>query len=589
MKRHSEKGMALVITLMMLAIVTFMAVVFLSLSRRERANVKISEEQATARLMADAGLERAKADMLAQMNNKVEDFLGQATNAPIYGKAIDQQHVATANGAVQRGLFAYDLRTSRNFVNPNGFKRADGAVPWNVSYVDKKGVLLDPASDDYYQNVANLQYDPRVPVIVTEGKTNDFRYYLDLNRNGMFDQNDLFEVIRYGNTAFGTPFYVTNRYSGDPEWIGVLERPDLPHSETNRFIGRYAYIMMPTGKSLDINFIHNMAVYDQTDLKFDGSRRRFSRNQGVGSWELNLAAFLVDLNTNVWKPNSTTFYNLNTNLASGIAFKDAVGLLQYRFNNSQTNLYTPKEVFGATNRWAVDFVDMNSDGPIIPYQFMYYSARPNFDLQTTSFRLENDRDDRYWHGADRAALTGEFPDVQRYFKLKTPAASAEQLEFYQNFTNAVSSSRTNIYDRFAYYRLLSQMGADSRPALQNKIHLNFVNEPGTISTNLLPWVTNSSLGAMPTAIIRSNTAVAVTRKDGGQEFVAQPNNLTNFFLIAANAMLRESLVTNVFIDDFGKWRTNYTIGCSYFHDPSLNTVWQDPTRRRYIVGAPVRP
>ena len=34
-RRHSEKGMALVITLLMLAVVTFMAVVFLALSRSQ--------------------------------------------------------------------------------------------------------------------------------------------------------------------------------------------------------------------------------------------------------------------------------------------------------------------------------------------------------------------------------------------------------------------------------------------------------------------------------------------------------------------------------------------------------------------------
>ena len=26
----------------------------------------------------------------------------------------------------------------------------------------------------------------------------------------------------------------------------------------------------------------------------------FLRNQGVGTWEINLAAFLTDLNTNLW-------------------------------------------------------------------------------------------------------------------------------------------------------------------------------------------------------------------------------------------------------------------------------------------------
>ena len=126
-RRHSEKGMALVITLMMLAIVTFMAVVFLSLSRRERTNVKLVEDQATARSMADVALDRAKADMVGTMNNAVEAFLGTATNNPQFGVPTNQQHVAVANRAVQRGLLQYDLRTSKNFFNPKGFRRQDGS------------------------------------------------------------------------------------------------------------------------------------------------------------------------------------------------------------------------------------------------------------------------------------------------------------------------------------------------------------------------------------------------------------------------------------------------------------------------------
>jgi hypothetical protein len=497
-------------------------------------------------------------------------------------------------------LFAYDLRSSKNFFNPNGFKKADGAVPWNVSYYDKKGVALDPTSDDYYQNIANLQYDPRPPVIYTEGKTNDFRYYLDLNRNGMFDWNGALEVTGPNNEHYATngafttkrPF-LTSVFSGDPEWIGVLERPDLPHSETNRFIGRYAYIMMPTGKSLDINYIHNIAVYPsaQPDLKYDGvsaTTARYSRNQGVGSWELNLAAFLVDLHTNVWKPNLTAFYKLTTNESSGLAFRDAAGLLQYRLNNSRTNLVTPQEMFGTTNRWALDYVDMMADGPIVPYNFWYNSARPNFQLQQAGYVPDNDSDVRFWHGGEHMDRTAEFPDVQRYFRLNRPGSSTEQFDFFGKFTNAMSSTRTNTYDRYAYYRLLAQMGTESKPALQGKIHLNFATEPGSVPTKLNPWVTVTNNAGMPTLLARSNLTVALKQNDGGEKYVQQPNNLTNFFLMTANAMLRESLVTNVYLDEFNKWRTNYTIGCSYFHDPSLNTVPNGNTIR-YIVGSPVRP
>ncbi len=45
--------------------------------------------------------------------------------------------------------------------------------------------------------------------------------------------------------------------TGDPEWIGVLEHPDPPHGPNNHFIARYAFIAMPVGNSLDLNYIHN--------------------------------------------------------------------------------------------------------------------------------------------------------------------------------------------------------------------------------------------------------------------------------------------------------------------------------------------
>ena len=76
----------------------------------------------------------------------------------------------------------------------------------------------------------------------------------------------------------------------------------------------------------------------------------FFRNQGVGSWEINLAAFLADLNTNEWGqavgsgPNapvgSDLYYQYNEpNLAnSGRAFDDALWLLRYRYANNYNSL-----------------------------------------------------------------------------------------------------------------------------------------------------------------------------------------------------------------------------------------------------------
>src|SRR3954471_3256776 len=80
---ESEKGIALVITLVMLAIVTGMAIIFLGLSRSERRSVKVDEDLNTARYMADAGLERAKAQAVARMyaeGSKLHYDLYNSTN-----------------------------------------------------------------------------------------------------------------------------------------------------------------------------------------------------------------------------------------------------------------------------------------------------------------------------------------------------------------------------------------------------------------------------------------------------------------------------------------------------------------------------
>ena len=115
-------------------------------------------------------------------------------------------------------------------------------------------------------------------------------------------------------------------FIGDPEWIGVLEYPDKPHSDSNRFVGRYAYIAVPEGKTLDINHIHNNVRSSDLELNPLG----YLRNHGIGSWELNLAAFLRDLNTNAWR---SYIYTLSQSQIQtrGDSFESAAGILGHRY------------------------------------------------------------------------------------------------------------------------------------------------------------------------------------------------------------------------------------------------------------------
>src|SRR5205809_7425136 len=62
-----QQGVALIITLIMLAVITFMAVTFLAVSRREAGSVTETRDQTTARLAAEGTLERVKAEILANI------------------------------------------------------------------------------------------------------------------------------------------------------------------------------------------------------------------------------------------------------------------------------------------------------------------------------------------------------------------------------------------------------------------------------------------------------------------------------------------------------------------------------------------
>src|SRR6185369_15889044 len=122
-----------------------------------------------------------------------------------------------------------------NYINPFGF--TNGVVsPLNVNYDFLAGTAGTPLSSaQQQQNIANLQYSPRAPVFVITNRllgSNDFRFYIDLNRNGRFEPTGL---IRENNAANQTTTNIVAS-TGDPQWVGELEFPDRAHSVDNKFI-----------------------------------------------------------------------------------------------------------------------------------------------------------------------------------------------------------------------------------------------------------------------------------------------------------------------------------------------------------------
>jgi hypothetical protein len=430
-KIRNSSGIALVITLLMLSVITFLAVAFLVLTRTHRDSATATLDVETARSMSGAALARAQSEIIAHM-------------------------------MAHRDLFNYDYMVSHNAINPVGFVKGV-ADPTNVNYdyYSASGAAMAPTLNgglDWAQNIANLWYDPRPPVFI---RTNaslsfpaDFRFWVDLNRNGKFETNGYLPYI----TENGQPFnnmgaLLTNFYNGEPEWVGALQYPQYRHSATNHFIGRYAFLVLPIGKTLDFNYIHNYAknLASGGDPVFmpspaGGMVDKFIRDQGVGSWELNLAALLWNLNLNNYPLPASYNYVLTPNPNFGAAFDDAYSFVHFRYN---ANYGTPYPLslayfFGATTpSYAADSIDEYAIEPLL------YPASPPANLVNAP-----------WPGS---YATNYFYNIQDIFNTsKTSPAFVNRL--------LLAGAYTNSYDRYTFQRLLASIGTGSAPELQTFVY-----------------------------------------------------------------------------------------------------------------------
>ena len=468
-------GIALVITLIMLAIITFMAVTFLVLSQRERSSVTTAMDQKIARDATDSAFSRSSAELLARMmlHTNYQDF---------------------------------DLLVSTNYYNSVGLNNTFPAPlsPTNVNYDYLNGAGQNPLNNpqEVEINIASLLYNPRPPVyVITNAGTGqeEFRFYLDLNRNGRFDRNGDWPVVVRDNAGIPrylgtngtlvptnlpiTSYLVTNHFVGDPEWIGMTARPWDLHSADNQFISRYAYFVVPEGKTLDVNTMHNQAV---TKVLASGNDS-YLRNQGVGPWELNLAAFLTDLNTNIWygprflgyNPPGGLDYEYNRGLFGsankGLSFQDAFSLLSYRYNYDYTSLMPANVLFASPAQLSVDNIDEYSDGPIM-------TTTTNFPEAPADLSTQN------WLGSEN---TNHYFTPQDLFdRTKTSFGLTTAPGFSGRLQQAGTSNDT--YNAYTFYRMYSQLGTDSGSD-ETKMNINYKNTdihgnvvPG-METNHIPW------------------------------------------------------------------------------------------------------
>jgi hypothetical protein len=481
---NCEQGIALVITLILLSVTLVMAIAFLAISRRERGSVTTTEDTTTAKFAADSALAKAEVRIVSQM-------------------------LMTTNP------YVFSLIVSTNFINRYGFNPDDDNNLTNVNYdylVPTAGGSL--AQKDFLQNVANLYYDPRPPVFYS----NDFRYYLDLNRNGRYDTNGI--VTNLDDETPPQGMGTTSLQVGDPEWIGVLEHPDQPHSANNPFIARYCFIAVPAN-SLDLNYIHNQAInagegaVNAPGAAIDG----YSRDQGVGTWELNLAAFLTDLNTDRWDPLSsgaTYLYPEGAVAGNGfgqsIAFDDARALVSYRYDNSYPLLASADNFFNGSPGW--------NGLPVASLPFNngvdYYDVaqQTGFDTNFYNYAIFT----RPWLGS---------PQTNNYFSSPSELfnTSKSDVDFATNLFSAGTNNST--YDRYTFYRMLAQLGTDTQPA-SGKVNLNYQN--ATLGRDM----SRASIGLYGSEYTNIATNIMIV-PNYETNFV--PWSPQDFFTVAANQML----------------------------------------------------
>ena len=511
-----QRAIALVITLIMLSVTLVMAVAFLALSRRERSSVSTATDTTTAKLAADSALAAAQAQIMA--------------------------NVLANNNAT----YNFGLLVSTNYINFNGFTQfVANPVNVNYYYYAPGGPGPGPLSQaDFIQNVANLQFLPRAPVFIQTnlGAPLDFRFYLDLNRNGQFDDTgNNVSYVEEGGSTNGTTTEV-----GDPQWVGILARPDATHSPNNQFVARYAFIAVPIGNGLDINAIHNQPF--PKNLSLDNNYQTYSssaylRNEGVGSWELNLAAFLTDLNTNQWDVigpgNDYRYLEPQGNPNTGAAFDDSLSILSHRYNYSYSYLYPLSSLFGSNGVPLQDQpFDLNPTGPL---------------LTNTPARYYANQAANPWAGSDN---TNHFYDLPS--DLFNPTESSTN--FVGRLLRAGTENGTinhplSSYDRYTFYRMLAQMGTDSDPD-DGRMNLNYRNITNGV---VVPGMETNCFAWSPLDFF-TNAADRMLRLYTTNWFCANPSSfLASYYGIITNYYHTDAYGNRVTNDPTGFGLTNFSL------------------------------
>jgi hypothetical protein len=557
-----NEAVALVITLLMLSVITFLTIAFLAMSQRNKTAVSTSIDLANARAASDAARARATSEIIAQMM--------------AHGDAL-----------------YYDYMVSTAFNSPSNFYKGEGYDPNNVNYdsfFNSSNLTGTYSPADYAQMMANLWYDPRPPVFVVTNQalpaSNDFRFWVDINRNGLFETNGYQLMTNIdGSVSYGF-------LNGEPEWIGILRNPLYAHSSTNLFIGRYAYLVLPIGKELDFNYIHNFAkgnyrsIGNLNNTSYPGNENDgFARDQGIGSWELNLAGLLDAISPWAYENNNSAYppypmaygpysyippyaamgSSVSGVVNTGIAFDDAESILHYRY--PPTAAYAPF-MAPLSSALPANYADYANNFIDIYCVVSPSNAPYNYPESVTNVNSETVQQQKAnvtiwaWPGSYQ---TNQFYDVQDLFDPnKTSTNFAARM--------IQASLRTNSFDRYTFQRLLSCVGMGSSPEygvwvygdqdftfspalygspmffeppsvpvnpsqLRTKVNINYDNTAQITNTkapftsmpaNLVPWTPLGFFTNAAELLLRSQTFGFANYSTNSSGFITETNFFAHF-------------------------------------------------------------
>jgi hypothetical protein len=336
---------------------------------------------------------------------------------------------------------------------------------------------------------------------------------------------------------------VTNFNNGEPEWIGVLKYPEYVHSPTNPFIGRYAFMALPIGKTLDLNFIHNYSRALNGSLGSPITSDGFIRDQGVGSWELNLAAFLDALSpamyqTNANLPNGpyTYIFPGNSGANAGGAFDDASQFLNFRYG------YTYNKNYPFSLNYMLGIPPLS---PLILGIDEYGNAPNNltYPFDFTGYPPTT----APWPGTYNSNMFYDVQDLFDQTKTGPYGVTTSRQNFYSRLTNAVAQLDTT--NRYTFQRLLDCIGTSSAPEYGVYVYSNLFAVSTLPTSGALPppsWLrTKVNINYDNTAQIQAGPYSQTAAGPYGP-YTPMPTNLTNwtplgFFTNAADLLLRSQV------------------------------------------------